>query len=369
MFSHSLQGILCERVFPRKFRAMHRRLAGPAVRIAPVASRHRKLAQPKVYDLFVRSFATGVKRDPLAALISVCSKRGFIFPSADLYQSAAIGYDYGPHGAQLKQNIVSRWWRDFVTRRRDVVALDSCVLAPEAVWAGSGHLKNFVDPLTECNSCRKRFRADHLVEAASGDSDAGSDLQLLGAAIEHLGRTCPACGAVGAEGLGGKLPRPMQFQDTHKTAECLFTDPRRFNMLFETSVGAVDGGSAQAFLRPETAQGVYTQWRNIHTTTRNKLPIGVASIGRSFRNEISTSNYIFRTREFEQAELQFFCLPEESAEYQQQWTQRCLDWLIQLGVDRSRLRLREHKGTELAHYALATTDIEYEYPFGWGELW
>jgi len=140
-------------------------------------------------------------------------------------------------------------------------------------------------------------------------------------------------------------------------------------MLFETSVGAVDGGSASAYLRPETAQGVYTQWRNIHTTTRNKLPIGVASVGRSFRNEISTSNYIFRTREFEQAELQFFCLPEDSAEYQREWTQRCFDWLITLGVHPSRLRLREHKGTELAHYALATTDIEYLYPFGWGELW
>ncbi len=150
---------------------------------------------------------------------------------------------------------------------------------------------------------------------------------------------------------------------------CSRADPRKFNMLFETSVGAVDGGSARAFLRPETAQGVYTQWRNVHTVTRNRLPIGVASLGRSFRNEISTSNYIFRTREFEQAELQYFCDPAHSQQAQKDWVQFCFDWLLKLGIRPSHLRLREHSGTELAHYALATTDIEYLYPFGWGELW
>ena len=163
-----------------------------------------------------RHFASKSARDPLAALISVCMKRGFIFPSADLYQSAAIGYDYGPQGAQLKHNVLSRWWRDFVTHRRDVVALDSCVLSPEAVWAGSGHVKNFADPLTECYSCRKRFRADHLVEAASGDAAAGSDVQLLGAAIQQLDRACPSCGAEGEKGLGGKCASAMHMQSVRE---------------------------------------------------------------------------------------------------------------------------------------------------------
>ena len=175
----------------------------------PRTGRWQRLNSPLHTALHLaRSLSAQSKRDSLSSLISVCSKRGFIFPSADLYPNAAIGYDYGPQGAQLKQNVLARWWRDFVTCRRDVVALDSCVLAPEAVWSGSGHLKNFVDPLTECNSCRKRFRADHLVEAACGDATAGSDVQLLGAAIERLGRRCPHCGAEGAKGLGGEFAMP-----------------------------------------------------------------------------------------------------------------------------------------------------------------
>ena len=217
------------------------------------------------------------------------------------------------------------------------------------MWAGSGHLAHFVDPLTECRSCRRRYRADHLVDADMTVPGTAQDpFAAITAAIAASGRVCPDCGATGEAGLA---------------------DPRTFNMLFKTTVGPVQDDGSTAYLRPETAQGVYTQWRNIHTVTRQKLPLGVASVGRSYRNEISTSSFIFRTREFEQAEIQYFCMPEDSMAVHEEWIEAAWAWLLELGINPARLRKKSHGAGELAHYALATTDIEYLYPFGWGELW
>ena len=314
-----------------------------------------------------RSLASKSKAAPvdaLASIVSLCKRRGFVFPTADLYGGSGIGYDYGPLGAQLVHNLSSRWWRDFVTARRDVLPLDSCTLAPAALWQASGHLEHFVDPLTECASCHARFRADHIV----GDVPGG--LHGLAEALQASGRRCPACGASGQDGLTGAFHTAERVLLPGRTRRmCRPADPRQFNMLFNTSVGPVAGDASQAYLRPETAQAVYAQWRNIVQCTRGKLPMGIATLGRSYRNEISTGNFIFRTREFTQAEIQYFCHPQQSDQVHEEWVTAAWQWLLQLGLPPHKLRKRQHSRDQLAHYALATTDIEYLYPFGWGELW
>lgn len=398
------------------------------------------------------------RRLSLEELVSYCKSRGFIFPSSEVYGAVGAGYDYGPLGAQLKKNISDKWWKDFVSQRPDCVGLDSALILNPKVWVASGHVSQFVDPLVECASCRKRVRADKLLLAESkafleskqkadakkkSKQDAGVEpaaqpgagekaeaaaaalkaktelaercshdahvsaltLQELGAAITCLGIKCPGCGKTGEkEGLG---------------------NPRMFNLLFSTHIGPTGAGGAAAgagasgisssgpitnenppqeddtkakaaakkqgakggqaasdsgqdgsasvsgaaYLRPETAQGVYVNFNNVLTTTRKRLPFGIGQVGKSFRNEVAVGNFIFRTREFEQMELQYFCKPAESMDWYAYWVRQCENWLLEHGLSPESVKRKEYEKKELAHYALATTDLLFKFPFGWEELW
>lgn len=260
-------------------------------------------------------------------LIELCRRRGFVYPCSDIYGGMANTYDYGPLGAQLRQNLRRLWWRDMVLRRADTVGLESSVIMHPSVWRAAGHVENFSDPMVDCRECKTRIRADHLPAGAS----------------------CPACGA---------------------SASAL-TEPRDFNLLFRTHVGPTDGAGTEAYLRPETAQGIFVHFANIMASARRpRLPLGVAQIGKAFRNEISPGQFLFRTREFEQMELEYFVNPAESEDSYRYWVAEAHTWLRQtVGLSEDRLRLEEHQPSDLAHYALATTDIEFSFPFGWGELW
>ena len=258
----------------------------------------------------------------LQTLTSLCRRRGFLFQSSEIYGGLASTWDYGPLGVELKNNVKRHWWQTFVWGRRDMVGLDAAILMHPEVWRASGHVENFTDPLVDCRSCRQRFRADNL----EGDA-------------------CPNCGETGT-----------------------FTEPRQFNLMFETHVGPVQSDENRVHLRPETAQGIFVNFDNVLNTTRRKLPFGIAQIGKTFRNEITTGNFIFRTREFEIMEIEFFVKPGEDEEWHRKWIDDCMAWYTGLGVDPDRLRLRPHESDELAHYAKATFDIEYLYPWGWGEI-
>ena len=258
----------------------------------------------------------------LQTLTSLCRRRGFLFQSSEIYGGLASTWDYGPLGVELKNNVKRHWWQTFVWGRRDMVGLDAAILMHPEVWRASGHVENFTDPLVDCRSCRQRFRADNL----EGDA-------------------CPNCGETGT-----------------------FTEPRQFNLMFETHVGPVQSDENRVHLRPETAQGIFVNFDNVLNTTRRKLPFGIAQVGKTFRNEITTGNFIFRTREFEIMEIEFFVKPGEDEEWHQKWIDECMAWYTGLGVDPERLRLRPHESDELAHYAKATYDIEYLYPWGWGEI-
>ena len=258
----------------------------------------------------------------LQTLTSLCRRRGFLFQSSEIYGGLASTWDYGPLGVELKNNVKRHWWQTFVWGRRDMVGLDAAILMHPEVWRASGHVENFTDPLVDCRSCRQRFRADNL----EGDA-------------------CPNCGETGT-----------------------FTEARQFNLMFETHVGPVQSDENRVHLRPETAQGIFVNFNNVLNTTRRKLPFGIAQIGKTFRNEITTGNFIFRTREFEIMEIEFFVKPGEDEEWHRKWIDDCMAWYTGLGVDPERLRLRPHESDELAHYAKATYDIEYLYPWGWGEI-
>ena len=258
----------------------------------------------------------------LQTLTSLCRRRGFLFQSSEIYGGLASTWDYGPLGVELKNNVKRHWWQTFVWGRRDMVGLDAAILMHPEVWRASGHVENFSDPLVDCRSCRQRFRADHL------DGDA-----------------CPNCGETGT-----------------------FTEARQFNLMFETHMGPVQTDENRVHLRPETAQGIFVNFDNVLNTTRRKLPFGIAQIGKTFRNEITTGNFIFRTREFEIMEIEFFVKPGEDEAWHKTWIDDCMAWYTGLGVDPERLRLRPHESDELAHYAKATYDIEYLYPWGWGEI-
>ena len=258
----------------------------------------------------------------LQTITSLCKRRGFLFQSSEIYGGLASTWDYGPLGVELKNNVKRSWWQTFVWGRRDMVGLDAAILMHPSVWVASGHVGHFTDPLVDCTSCRRRYRADQL----EGDA-------------------CPGCGATGA-----------------------FTDARDFNLMFETHVGPVQSDDSRVHLRPETAQGIFVNFDNIVTSTRRKPPFGVAQIGKAFRNEITTGNFIFRTREFEIMEIEFFVKPGEDEEWHERWLDDCMAWYTGLGVDPDALRLRPHEADELAHYAKATYDIEYRYPWGWGEI-
>ena len=253
-------------------------------------------------------------------VLSLSKRRGFVFQSSEVYGGLGSTWDYGPLGVELKRNVKEAWWRSVVSERDDVVGLDAAILMHPRVWEASGHVENFSDPLVECRQCHRRFRQDQL------ESD-----------------TCPECGGD-------------------------FTEPRRFNLMFRTFMGPVEDTSNEVFLRPETAQGIFVNFQNVQTATRKKLPFGIAQIGKAFRNEITPGNFTFRTREFEQMEIEFFVKPGTDDEWLQQWVQSRFDWYVSLGIRPGNLRLREHAGDELAHYAKATYDIEYRFPWGWGEL-
>jgi len=280
------------------------------------------------------------ENDLMAKLVALCKQRGFLFQSSEIYGGLNSFYDYGPLGVELKNNIKRMWWQQMVQKRNDVVGLDASILMHPKIWEASGHLKSFSDPLVDCKDCKRRFRADHLLPAASIKPDLGNMKE--GPAKKPV---CPDC--------GGEL-----------------TDSRQFNLMFKTFMGPVEDESATVYLRPETAQGIFVNYKNVKDALRLKLPFGIAQIGKSFRNEITPGNFIFRTREFEQMELEFFCTPTEADKWYEYWLKERLNYYTEvLGIKKENLRIRAHDNDELAHYAKACSDVEYNFPFaGWSEL-
>ncbi len=285
-------------------------------------------------------------QNALKDLISLCKRRGFIFPGSEIYDGLANTWDYGPYGVELKRNIKNLWWKTFVASRPDVVGLDSSILLNPRVWQASGHVSNFSDPLVDCKACHERFRADQLLEEKLGEGCcAGKTFPEIHQMMIDSEIECPKCGK----------------KD--------FTEPRAFNLMFQTQLGVLEGTGNKVYLRPETAQGIFINFKNIMDNVRPKIPFGVGQIGKSFRNEITPGNFIFRTREFEQMELEFFCEPGTEKEWYDYWRKFCVAFVEGLGVNKEKLRLREHAKEELSHYSNGTSDIEYNFPFGWGELW
>ena len=286
----------------------------------------------------------------METIVTLCKNRGFVYPGSEIYGGLANSWDFGPLGVELKNNIKRAWWKKFVQESPYNVGLDSAILMNPETWVASGHLGGFSDPLMDCKSCKTRHRADKLIEdyAAENGLDinpAGwSDEQML-AYIRENQIACPSCGS-------------------HD-----FTDIRKFNLMFKTFQGVTEDSSSTIYLRPETAQGIFVNFKNIQRTTRKKIPFGVAQIGKSFRNEITPGNFIFRIREFEQMELEFFCKPGTDLEWFSFWRGYCRDFLLNLGLAEESLRLRDHDPEELFFYSKATTDFEFLFPFGWGELW
>ncbi len=281
------------------------------------------------------------RSDRIDTIVSLCKRRGIVFPSSEIYGGLRASWDYGPLGVEMKNNIKRQWWRTMVQEREDIVGLDSSVILAREVWEASGHVTEFTDPLTECMSCHRRFRADDLIEAYEerhGHPPQDGLSQLA----------CPNCGTRGA-----------------------FTEPRNFNGLLRTYLGPVEDESGLAYLRPETAQGIFINYRNVLQASRKKIPFGIGQIGKSFRNEITPGNFIFRTREFEQMEMEFFVEPGTDEEWHQRWIDARLDWHLGLGISQDNLRLYEHPKEKLSHYSKRTVDIEYKFDFPgseWGEL-
>jgi glycyl-tRNA synthetase len=256
-------------------------------------------------------------------VVNLAKRRGLIFPSSEIYGGFRSTWDYGPLGVLLKRNVKDAWWRSMVQLRNDVVGLDAAILMAPKVWEASGHVATFTDPLVDCRNCKERFRADQL-------PDSGA---------------CPNCGAKNS-----------------------FTEARNFNLMFKTHVGPVENDASVAYLRPETAQGIFVNFKNVQTTTRKKPPFGIAQVGKSFRNEITPGNFIFRTREFEQMEMEFFCPPDEAPKWFEYWVAERYNWYTGLGIPEDMLRIRPHDAEELSHYSAGTSDVEFAYPWGWGEL-
>lgn len=278
-------------------------------------------------------------------ITALCRNRGFVYPGSEIYGGLANSWDYGPLGVELKNNVKRAWWKKFVQQSPYNVGLDSAILMNPKIWEASGHLKGFADPLMDCKNCKTRHRADHLIEAQSDANPAGWSNDELRKFIDDNGIKCPDCGSTD------------------------FTDIRQFNLMFKTFQGVTEDTQNVMYLRPETAQGIFVNFTNVQRTSRKKVPFGIGQIGKSFRNEITPGNFIFRTREFEQMELQFFCKPGTDLEWFQYWRSFCREWLLSLGIVEENLRLRDHDPEELSHYSKATTDFEFMFPFGWGELW
>ena len=288
----------------------------------------------------------------LDKIVALCKGRGFVYPGSEIYGGLANTWDYGPLGVELKNNIKKAWWKKFVTESPYNVGLDAAILMNPQTWVASGHLGGFSDPLMDCRECKERFRADKLIEdycEKTGKTlekpiDAFSQEEMKNF-IEENNIPCPSCGK-------------------HN-----FTDIRQFNLMFKTFQGVTEDAKNTVYLRPETAQGIFVNFVNVQRTTRKKLPFGIGQIGKSFRNEITPGNFIFRVREFEQMELEFFCEPDTDLEWFSYWRSFCKNWLLSLGMKEENLRLRDHDPEELCFYSKATTDFEFMFPFGWGELW
>ncbi len=284
-------------------------------------------------------------------IVALCKGRGFIYPGSEIYGGLANSWDYGPLGVEFKNNVKRAWWKKFVQESPYNVGLDAAILMNREVWVASGHVTTFNDPLIDCKSCKMRHRADKLIEEwLAANPMEGVNVEAMTnddmvAFIRENKVACPGCG------------------------NCDFTDIRKFNLMFKTHQGVTEDSSAEVYLRPETAQGIFVNFKNIQRTTRRKIPFGVCQVGKSFRNEITPGNFIFRIREFEQMELEFFCEPGTDLEWFAYWRGFCRDWLLGLGMKEENLRLRDHEKEELSFYSKATTDFEYLFPFGWGELW
>ena len=278
-------------------------------------------------------------------IVALCKGRGFVYSGSEIYGGLSNTWDYGPLGVEYKNNVKKAWWKKFVYESPYNVGLDAAILMNPKVWVASGHVGGFSDPLMDCKDCKTRHRADHLIEDATGENPAGWSNEEMLSFIKEKGIKCPDCGSTN------------------------FTDIRKFNLMFKTFQGVTEDSKAELYLRPETAQGIFVNFKNVQRTARKKLPFGIAQIGKSFRNEITPGNFTFRTREFEQMELEFFCKPGEDLEWFDYWQNYCRDFLLSLNVKEENLKLRQHEQEELSHYSNATTDIEYLFPFGWGELW
>jgi glycyl-tRNA synthetase len=277
-------------------------------------------------------------------IVSLCKNRGFVYSGSEIYGGLANTWDYGPLGVEFKNNVKKAWWKKFVQEQPFNVGLDSALLMNPQVWVASGHVGGFSDPLMDCKDCKTRHRADKLIEDF-GTSPNGWSFEQMTDFIKEKGIKCPDCGSSN------------------------FTEIRKFNLMFKTFQGVTEDTKSEIFLRPETAQGIFVNFTNIQRSTRKKIPFGVGQIGKSFRNEITPGNFTFRTREFEQMELEFFCKPGTDMDWFLYWKDYCKNWLLQLGLKEENIRLRDHEQKELSHYSNATTDIEFVFPFGWGELW
>lgn len=284
-------------------------------------------------------------------IVGLAKNRGFVYPGSEIYGGLANTWDYGPIGVELKNNVKRAWWKKFIQESPFNVGVDCAILMNPQTWVASGHVGGFSDPLMDCKECKERFRSDKIIEAFMKEKgmpevsvDGWSNEKMKQFVDEHQ-VPCPSCGA-------------------HN-----FTDIRQFNLMFKTFQGVTENAKNTVYLRPETAQGIFVNFKNVQRTTRKKLPFGIGQIGKSFRNEITPGNFTFRTREFEQMELEFFCKPGTDLEWFEYWRKYCRNWLKDLGIQDENIRLRDHEKEELSHYSAATTDIEYLFPFGWGELW
>ncbi len=288
--------------------------------------------------------------ESMEKIVNLCKARGYVYPGSEIYGGLANTWDYGPLGVELKNNVKKAWMKKFVQESKYNVGLDAAILMNPQTWVASGHVGGFSDPLIDCKECKTRHRADKLIEEWAHSNgkdmiaDGMSDSEMI-KFMDDNNINCPNCGK-------------------HN-----FTEIRKFNLMFKTFQGVTEDAKAEIYLRPETAQGIFVNFKNVMRTTRRKLPMGIAQIGKSFRNEITPGNFTFRTREFEQMELEFFCRPGTDLEWHSYWKDYCKKWLLNLGMIEENIRLRDHEQVELSHYSNATTDIEFLFPFGWGELW
>ncbi len=281
----------------------------------------------------------------METIVNLCKNRGYVFPGSEIYGGLSNSWDYGPLGVEFKNNVKKAWHKKFIQESELNVGIDAAIIMNPEVWVATGHVSSFADPLMDCKECKTRHRADKLVEDFSGESADGWSNEDLMAYIKEHGIVCPNCGKAN------------------------FTDIRKFNLMFKTFQGVTEDAKSELYLRPETAQGIFVNFSNVQRSSRKKVPFGIGQIGKSFRNEITPGNFTFRTREFEQMEMEFFCKPGTDLEWFAYWKEFCRDWLFSLGMAEENLRFRDHTPEELSFYSKATTDVEFRFPFGWGELW